>query len=296
MPSSTNTNINVNNPVNSEDEGDTNAGGSVGKTETDAKVKEAFEYAAKELGMKVKFQGGYIVIDKECPAGTQEQLKKAEGECADATKKDPDPTDPPPAEEKPLEDKKCAIGNPAERQPISGRVMLNDKIPGTRFTYAECVKSEAFPGNKQVALDNVDRNLLANNVFAFQQLEKFLQATGASGTVTSGMRTEAYAKSQGWATNSQHNTGYAIDFKPSGSVKGLFKKVIELYTAGKLCGAQFIYELGGSRDSGIIHFDFSSRSPGKKGPMVGKQGKGNPYYEVTNVADLEAAITKRLGQ
>lgn len=174
--------------------------------------------------------------------------------------------------------------------------MLNEKIPGTRFTYAECVKSEAFPGNKQVELDNVSRELLANNVFAFQQLEKFLQATGASGTVASGMRTVEWARKNHTAEDSQHNTGFAIDFKPSGSVKGLMQKVIELYNSGKLCGAQFIYEVGGSRDSGIIHFDFSNRSPGKKGPMVGKQYKGNPYYEVRSNEELEAAITKRLSQ
>lgn len=294
MPSSTNTNIKPG--VDPNDEGDTNAGGKIDKKETDAKVKEAFEFAAKELGMKIKFQGGYIVIDSECPAGTEEQLKKAKEACEETTEKKPDPTDPPPAEEKPLEDKKCAIGNPAERQPVSGRVLLNEKIPGTRFTYAECVKSEAFPGNKQVALDNVDRNLLANNVFAFQQLEKFLQATGTSGVVTSGMRTVEWARKNHTAEDSQHNTGYAIDFKPSGSVKGAMQKVIELYNSGKLCGAQFIYELGGSRDSGIIHFDFSNRSPGKKGPMVGKQYKGNPYYEVRSNDELEAAITKRLGQ
>lgn len=286
MPSSTSTNIDPN------QEGNTNSGGSVSKKEMDSKVKEAFEFAAKELGMKIKFQGGYVVLDSECPAGTEEQLKKAKEECEKVAEKKSEPQEEP----KPLEDKKCAIGNPAERQPVSGRVLLNEKIPGTRFTYAECVKSQAFPGNKQVELDNVDRNLLANNVFAFQQLEKFLRATGATGTVTSGLRTEAYAKKNGLAVGSQHNTGFAIDFKPNGSVKGLMQKLIEMYNSGKLCGAQFIYEIGGSRDSGIIHFDFSNRSPGKKGPMVGKQYKGDPYYEVRSNEELEAAITKRLGQ
>ena len=291
MPS-TNTGNTGNTGTDPNQEGNTNAGGSLSKKEVDSKVKEAFEFAAKELGMKIKFQGGYIVMDAECPAGTEEQLKKAKEECEQVAEKKSEPQEEP----KPLENKKCAIGNPAERNPVSGRVLLNEKIPGTRFTYAECVKSQAFPGNKQVELDNVDRNLLANNVFAFQQLEKFLQATGATGTVTSGLRTEAYAKKNGLAVGSQHNTGFAIDFKPNGSVKGLFQKVIEMYTSGKLCGAQFIYEIGGSRDSGIIHFDFSNRSPGKKGPMVGKQYKGDPYYEVRSNEELEAAITKRLGQ
>lgn len=290
MPSSTNTNIKPG--VDPNDEGNTNAGGKVDKQGMDDKVKEAFEFAAKELGMKIKFEGVYVVIDSECPPGTEDQLKKAKEACEETAEKKSEPQEEP----KPLEDKKCAIGNPAERQPVSGRVLLNEKIPGTRFTYAECVKSEAFPGNKQVELDNVSRELLANNVFAFQQLEKFLQATGASGTVTSGMRTVEWARKNHTAEDSQHNTGFAIDFKPNGSVKGLMQKVIELYNSGKLCGAQFIYEVGGSRDSGIIHFDFSNRSPGKKGPMVGKQYKGNPYYEVRSNDELEAAITKRLSQ
>lgn len=85
MPSSTNTNIKPG--VDPNDEGDTNAGGKIDKKETDAKVKEAFEFAAKELGMKIKFQGGYIVIDSECPAGTEEQLKKAKEACEETTEK-----------------------------------------------------------------------------------------------------------------------------------------------------------------------------------------------------------------
>ncbi len=88
MPSSTNTNIKPgNNPANSEEEGDTNAGGKLEKKEMDSKVKEAFEFAAKELGMKIKFQGGYVVLDSECPAGTEEQLKKAKEACDEATEK-----------------------------------------------------------------------------------------------------------------------------------------------------------------------------------------------------------------
>lgn len=68
-------------------EGNTNAEGSLSKKEVDSKVKEAFEFAAKELGMKIKFQGGYIVMDSECPAGTEEQLKKAKEECEQVAEK-----------------------------------------------------------------------------------------------------------------------------------------------------------------------------------------------------------------
>lgn len=51
------------------------------KQEMDLRVQEAFELAAKELGISVKFEGLYVFIDKECPAGTEDQLKKVENEC-----------------------------------------------------------------------------------------------------------------------------------------------------------------------------------------------------------------------
>lgn len=86
MPS-TNTGATGNTGTDPNQEGNTNAGGSLSKKEVDSKVKEAFEFAAKELGMKIKFQGGYIVLDSECPAGTEEQLKKAKEECEGVAEK-----------------------------------------------------------------------------------------------------------------------------------------------------------------------------------------------------------------
>lgn len=78
MPSSTNSNVAANT-------GNTaNTGGKTDKPVMDDKVKEAFEFAAKELGMKIKFEGVYVVIDSECPPGTEDQLKKAEEECKEA--------------------------------------------------------------------------------------------------------------------------------------------------------------------------------------------------------------------
>lgn len=78
MPSSTNSNVAANT-------GNTaNTGGKADKPVMDDKVKEAFEFAAKELGMKIKFEGVYVVIDSECPPGTEDQLKKAEEECKEA--------------------------------------------------------------------------------------------------------------------------------------------------------------------------------------------------------------------
>lgn len=78
MPSSTNSNVAANT-------GNTgNTGGKADKQVMDDKVKEAFEFAAKELGMKIKFEGVYVVIDSECPPGTEDQLKKAEEECKEA--------------------------------------------------------------------------------------------------------------------------------------------------------------------------------------------------------------------
>lgn len=83
MPSSTNSNVAVN--TNSANTGNTgNTGGKADKQVMDDKVKEAFEFAAKELGMKIKFEGVYVVIDSECPPGTEDQLKKAEEECKEA--------------------------------------------------------------------------------------------------------------------------------------------------------------------------------------------------------------------
>lgn len=83
MPSSTNSNVAAN--TNSANTGNTgNTGGKADKPVMDDKVKEAFEFAAKELGMKIKFEGVYVVIDSECPPGTEDQLKKAEEECKEA--------------------------------------------------------------------------------------------------------------------------------------------------------------------------------------------------------------------
>lgn len=83
MPSSTNSNVAAN--TNSANTGNTgNTGGKADKPAMDDKVKEAFEFAAKELGMKIKFEGVYVVIDSECPPGTEDQLKKAEEECKEA--------------------------------------------------------------------------------------------------------------------------------------------------------------------------------------------------------------------
>lgn len=83
MPSSTNSNVAVNTGnTNSANTG--NTGGKADKPVMDDKVKEAFEFAAKELGMKIKFEGVYVVIDSECPPGTEDQLKKAEEECKEA--------------------------------------------------------------------------------------------------------------------------------------------------------------------------------------------------------------------
>lgn len=83
MPSSTNSNVAANTGnTNSANTG--NTGGKADKQVMDDKVKEAFEFAAKELGMKIKFEGVYVVIDSECPPGTEDQLKKAEEECKEA--------------------------------------------------------------------------------------------------------------------------------------------------------------------------------------------------------------------
>lgn len=83
MPSSTNSNVAAN--TGNTNTGNTaNTGGKADKQVMDDKVKEAFEFAAKELGMKIKFEGVYVVIDSECPPGTEDQLKKAEEECKEA--------------------------------------------------------------------------------------------------------------------------------------------------------------------------------------------------------------------
>lgn len=83
MPSSTNSNVAAN--TGNTNTGNTaNTGGKADKPVMDDKVKEAFEFAAKELGMKIKFEGVYVVIDSECPPGTEDQLKKAEEECKEA--------------------------------------------------------------------------------------------------------------------------------------------------------------------------------------------------------------------
>lgn len=86
MPSSTNSNVAANTGnTNTANTGNTgNTGGKTDKPVMDDKVKEAFEFAAKELGMKIKFEGVYVVIDSECPPGTEDQLKKAEEECKEA--------------------------------------------------------------------------------------------------------------------------------------------------------------------------------------------------------------------
>ena len=82
------------------------------KEELDPKVKEAFELAAKQLGIKVGFSGVYVYVDKECPVGTEEQIDKAKKECDDVVPakdvkkekpKDPKPKDPKPEDPKPEE-------------------------------------------------------------------------------------------------------------------------------------------------------------------------------------------------
>lgn len=83
MPSSANSNV-ASNPGNTNTANTGNAGGKADKQVMDDKVKEAFEFAAEELGMKIKFEGVYVVIDSECPPGTEDQLKKAEEECKEA--------------------------------------------------------------------------------------------------------------------------------------------------------------------------------------------------------------------
>ena len=83
MPSSTNSNVAAN-TGNTNTANTGNTGGKADKPVMDDKVKEAFEFAAKELGMKIKFEGVYVVIDSECPPGTEDQLKKAEEECKEA--------------------------------------------------------------------------------------------------------------------------------------------------------------------------------------------------------------------
>lgn len=78
------------------------------KEELDPKVKEAFELAAKQLGIKVGFSGVYVYVDKECPVGTEEQIDKAKKECDDVVPakdvKKEKPKDPKPKDPKPKED------------------------------------------------------------------------------------------------------------------------------------------------------------------------------------------------
>lgn len=272
-----------------EDQHDSNTSSSteIKQAETNEKVKKAFEQAAKNLGVKVAFKGNYIYIDQECPPEIKAKLKATKDECAADSGVNADVE---------IEDKECTIGD-LKVPNIEGKPKLGDRIPGTRFLYSEVVKSDSFQGNKQFALDKLDKGILNNTVYTFQQLEKFLQATGASGTVTSSLRSIEYAKKMGWSTTSSHNTGFAVDFKPNGSVRQLFSKVIEMVNKGNMCGNQFIYEIKkGQRENGaIIHFDFSRGGTSVKGgTLVGGQGAGAPYYQVKDEASFEQAITKRL--
>ena len=49
--------------------------------ELDPRVKEAFELAAKEIGVEVRFQGLYVYVNEECPEGTEEKLAKSREDC-----------------------------------------------------------------------------------------------------------------------------------------------------------------------------------------------------------------------
>lgn len=248
----------------------------------DAGIKKAFEDAAKKLGVKIQFKDQYVFMEQECPAETKEELKQAQAECGVTPTQDPN--------------KKCAIGDMSEIPNITDKPKIGDAIPNTRFQYKEIVTSGAFPGNKQYELDNLDKTLLNNSVYAIQQLEKFLQQTGGTGIITSTLRTPEYNVSQGFTRDSRHNTGFAIDLKPGGSPKALFIKLIDLWNSGALCGYQFIFEIDkASRDQGaIIHFDFGPKGQNDDGPLVGGKGAGRPYYPVKDQASLEDAITKRM--
>lgn len=245
---------------------------SIEQKETNAKIKEAFELAAQQLGFKIGFSGSYVYIDEECDSDTKDAIAVQKAECE---------AEPSPGTSTPSEPPADAPENPK----------LDDIIPGTRFRYKEIVKSATCTGDKQRRLDTMDKTHLANAVKAFQGLEKYLQSSSVTGTVTSAYRCGNIGNS-----NSNHMQGHAIDFQPNGSPKNAFIKVMDMLKSGALSGNQFIYELRpGSREAGaIIHFDFGPATSAKTGALVGGQGVGSPYYSVTDTASLEAAITKRL--
>lgn len=51
-------------------------------TTDDASIKEAFTRAAEELKLFVKFQGNYVVIDRECDAESKKELELQAAECS----------------------------------------------------------------------------------------------------------------------------------------------------------------------------------------------------------------------
>lgn len=244
--------------------------------EMNPKVKEAFELAAKQLGLTIKFQGTYVFLDKECDAKTKDTIKLQAQECGVSST----PPATPPANEEPLEEPK--------KRPLVG-----DKIPGTRWTYGTFMCNQYCAGGKtkQQWLDTMPKAHLRTLESTAQKLEKFLQSTGLSGTVTSG-----YRCAPGPNGTTSHNNGNAVDLAPSGNPKQAFLKVMEAYKSGSLSGNQFIYELKkGSREAGaIIHFDFGPTVSAKTGLLVGGQGRGAPYYNVSDPVSLEAVITQRL--
>lgn len=77
MSSATNSTNSTNTATQSSDDS-TKSGEEAG---LDPRVKEAFELAGKQLGIKVGFSGVYVYVDEECPAGTEEQIDKAKKEC-----------------------------------------------------------------------------------------------------------------------------------------------------------------------------------------------------------------------
>lgn len=246
------------------------------KAETDARVREAFEEAAKELGIEIKFEGSYIFLPQECDAETKDKLKTQANECSAVD-----------APSTPIPDTK----DEHQTEDPKDRPLVGDTIPGTRYKYGEIVKSTTCPGNKQTHLDSMPKTHLDNAVKAFQALEAFQKSSGVTGTITSAYRCGNIGNSK-----SNHMKGHAIDLQPSGSAKNAFIKVMEGIKAGTVKGHQFIYEIKpGQREAGaIIHFDFS---PGSSQALVGGQGVGSPYISAgKDSVSLEKAITERLAR
>lgn len=270
------------------------------------KVKSAFEQAAKELGIKVGFSSKYCYVDEECPPGTDDDIKKVQEKCGVVNNSKNQETK---GDTQVDEDKKCAVGNPSERTAVTTRPGLLDTIPGTSWNYKTMIKSDTFekyrgtqtagqliPSSYEDYWKTMTLDQISNITFAAQQLAKFMQLTGASGSINSGIRSEAINTIIGGSASSSHKVGYAIDLKVSGSTNKLFERLIELYNKGTLCGYQFIREVHpGQVDSGIIHFDFNPSGSGSKGVKVMK-GVGGNYGTVAikDVAGFNATL-KQLG-